>query len=167
MQTCRQGNELNLWLWVCDAHCQPVNYSALTWRTILFTELNRAWQIYTFANLIVKFSFSALSKRKHPNVSVLRPRATNWVTEWESSTLGDPESTSCERVGSHEECNLFESSMVSSSLILFSFSMLQGFCSFTKVLFIWWLWNYMKPRFVNLTKYFSEMRCIGRCISCK
>ena len=167
MQTCWRGSERILWRSVCDALCQPLNYSALTWRTILFTGWHRAGQSYTFANLIVKFSFSALSRRKHPNVFFFRARRTNWVVEWESSSLGDPETASCERVGSHKECNLFESSMISSSLILFSSPMLQRFFNFTQMLFNWLLRNYKKPRFDNLSKYFYQMLRIGRCINCK
>ena len=39
MQTSRQCSEQIPWRLVCDALCQPLNYSALTWRTIL--ELKR------------------------------------------------------------------------------------------------------------------------------
>ena len=136
MQTCRQGSGRILWRSVCYILCQPLNYSALSWRPIHFTGQHRAWQIYTFADLIVKFSFSALSKRKRPIVFIWRARGTKWVIEWESSTFGDPESASCKRVGRHKECNLLESSMISSSLKLGSFFMSQRFCNFTQLLFM-------------------------------
>ena len=152
MQTFRQGSGRILWRSVCYTLCQPLNYSALSWRPIHFTGQHRAWQIYTFADLIVKFSFSALSERKRPIVFIWRARGTDWVIEWESSTLGDPESASCKRVGRHKECNLFESTMISSSLNLVSFFYVTAFLQFYAIALHVWLWNYTKPRLLNLTK---------------
>ena len=82
MQTCRQGSERILWQSVCNALCQPLNYSALTWRTILFTGYHRAWQRYMFANLIVKFSFKALSKRSIPmSLFYAHAEQIEWLNE--------------------------------------------------------------------------------------
>ena len=84
---------------------------------------------------------------------------TNWEIVWKSFTLGATKSASIVRLVSPEECNLFESSMLSSpsrSSIMFIIntcsSIIHRSCNLSQTLFIWWLWTCTKSRFHNWTK---------------
>ena len=97
---------------------------------------HRASQSYTSANLIVMFYIGILCERKHPNVFISRTQ--NKLRDClKFFTLGATKSASIVRVVSPEECNLFESSMLSSTSILVSLSTLQRSCNLTQTLFIW------------------------------
>ena len=88
-----------------------------------------------------------------------------------SCTFGATESPPSEQAGNQKKCRLFGSSIIFSSLTFVSLLTLHRFCDFTQMLFMWWLWNYRKPRFVDLTKIltksFPQMRCIGGYKNCK
>ena len=118
----------------------------------------RASQSYSFADLILKFNIANLRERKHPNV--FYARKAHWENIWKYFTLGATKSASIVRVVSPKECNLFESSMLSSSSIFVSSLMLQRSCNLAQTLFIRWLRTCTKPRCHNLTK-FPQKQCIG------
>ena len=160
MQTFRRCSEWILKRLVCDALWQPLNYSALTWRTIHSTGRHRTSQSYTSADLIVMFHVGILCERKHPNVFTSR-RQNKLIDCLKIFHPWPTKSASMVRVVSPEECNLFESSMLSSPSILVSLSMLQRSCNLTQTLFIWWLWTFTKSRCHNWTKKLSQMRCNG------
>ena len=160
METFGQCSESTLRRSVCDALCQPMNYSALTWRTIYSTGRHELHKVIRLLTWLWNFIFVFSVKESIPMCS-FHARKTNWEIVRKSSTLGATKSASIVRVVSPEEYNLYESSMLSSPSMLVSLSMLQRSCNLTRTLFIWWLWTCTKSRCYNWTKKCSQLCCNG------
>ena len=146
----------------CDALCQPLNYSALTWRAIHSTErhgLHKFIRLLTWSWIFLSvisvkesipvcfFRHAKQTEKKFANISPLSLKSA-WIV----------------RVVSAKECNLFECSILLSSSIFLSLWMSQRSCNLTQTLLIRWLCTCTKPRCHNLTKV-SQKRCIGGCIN--
>ena len=159
MQTFGQCNESTLWRSFCDALGQPLNYSALTWRTIHSTGQHGLHKVIRLLTWLWRFILVFSVKESIP-MCIFHARETNWENIPLNFTNGSTKSASIVRVVSPKECNLFECSMFSSSSIFVSLLMLQRSCNFTQTLFIRWLWTCRKPSCHNLAK-FSQKRCIG------
>ena len=158
MQTFGHCSESTLWRLVCDTLCQPLHYSALTWRTIPSTG-DTGFKVIRLLTWLWSFTL-VFSVKESIAMCFSHARGANWENIRIYLTLGATKSASIVRVVSPKECNLFESSMLSSSSIFVSLLMLQRSCNWTQTLFIRWLWTYTKPKYHNLTK-FSHKRCIG------
>ena len=116
---------------------------ASLWSTAPWLEEQSVLLGYVWLDKVIRiqiWSSKFLLALSHPSVFILRARKQIEFLK-KSFTLGNPESVLFERVGSHKECYLVESSMVSSSPILVSFLILQRFCKFTQMHFMWRLCN--------------------------
>ena len=96
MQTFRQCNESTLWRLFCDALCQLLNYSALTWRTIHSTGrhgLRKVIRLLTWLwRFILVSPLKKTSNRPYDDYFAT-PFAKRWTTapwhEEQSILLGD------------------------------------------------------------------------------
>ena len=153
-----QRSETTLWRWVSDALCQPLNYSALTWRIINSTGRHGLYKITRLLtwlwSFILVFSVKKASQCVFSRTWNRLRKYLKFFHPWRYKV-----NFNC-AISQSKKCNLFESSMLLSSSIFVSFLMLQCSCNLTQTLFIRWLWTCAKPRCHNLKK-FSQKRCIG------
>ena len=128
---------------------------SLDMKNIPFYWPTRAPQSYAFADLIVKFFILVFFVKKSIPMCFFHACEAIWEHIWKYFTLGATKPASIVRLVSPKECDLFESSVLSSSSTIVSSLMLQQSCNLTPTLFIRWLWVCTTPRCHN-NKVFPE-----------